>query len=323
MSASDSCRLRGAISLLVPAYNSSADLPGLLSDAFSQTVPFDEIIVYDDGSGDGTADVAEAQGATVIRGEINRGAGFARNRLIAASSGEWLHFHDADDRLAPDFNERMTRERAEPRVCIVCGAREINAITGVEISRLDWTAVNEDADQVRFFLKVQCAMVVGLYRRDDVNRIGGFREDLRGAEDYDFHVRLSQSGVRFRAIPDVLATIRRQTGRSFTERARKRYLLDYLTVLKEYVAQLPPDYSQDLGFVLADLAWRLFACGDRDSARVAIGLSRQIGYRGISSNSAFLRAFGRWVGAEPAFHIRLLKERLLRNQTSAIGVDSV
>ena len=98
------------VSLLIPAYNAESWLSDLLTDAANQTLPFAEIVVYDDASTDQTSEAAARFAVKVIRGEINRGAGYARNQLISASTSPWIHFHDADDRLSPNFNEKMLRE---------------------------------------------------------------------------------------------------------------------------------------------------------------------------------------------------------------------
>jgi dolichyl-phosphate beta-glucosyltransferase len=57
---------------------------------------FTEIVVVDDGSRDGTAKVAEAAGACVIRNARNRGKGYSVRRGMLAAKGEWALFSDAD-----------------------------------------------------------------------------------------------------------------------------------------------------------------------------------------------------------------------------------
>jgi glycosyltransferase involved in cell wall biosynthesis len=299
------------VSLLIPAYNGADDLPTLLQDAANQTVAFHEVWVYDDASEDNTSAVAREWGAQVIRGEANRGAAVARNALVTASESEWIHFHDADDRLAPQFNERMLRENPDFRTCILCAATEVDARTGQQISLLEWSGLNDCADPVRFFLATHCAMVVGLYPRDAVCQTG-FREDLRGGEDYDFHVRLAQAGLGFRAIPDALATVRRRTGKSFTDRESLVYLRDLLHVLADYAAALPEKYFAELGFVLMDVAWRLYAAGDKLASRKAIETAQRVGRKEISSDSSALRVVSKYLGAEAAFRVRALKNSVGR-----------
>ena len=91
------------IALLIPAYNAAPWLPRLLASAKAQTRPFDAIWVYDDCSTDDTAEVAKTNGAQVLLGTVNKGCSAGKNALAAHVDDDWLHFHDADDELLPNF----------------------------------------------------------------------------------------------------------------------------------------------------------------------------------------------------------------------------
>ena len=92
-----------SLALLIPAYNAANYLPRLFRSAAKQERQFDEMWVYDDCSTDNTSQVAEHFGAKIIRGDINRGCSHGKNVLAASTSAEWIHFHDADDELLPNF----------------------------------------------------------------------------------------------------------------------------------------------------------------------------------------------------------------------------
>src|SRR5207249_8191045 len=91
-------------------------LPRLLRSAVEQRIPFDEIIVFDDCSTDNTGEVATALGARVLRGDVNVGCSTAKNRLLEACGCEWIHFHDADDELLPNFTTLAFQWIALPSV---------------------------------------------------------------------------------------------------------------------------------------------------------------------------------------------------------------
>src|SRR5947208_16800205 len=85
------------LSVIVPARDAAESLPPLLRSLESQTLPRDrfEVIVVDNGSSDGTAEVAERHGATVVRDKIpNRSR--ARNLGAEAAASELYAFTDAD-----------------------------------------------------------------------------------------------------------------------------------------------------------------------------------------------------------------------------------
>jgi glycosyltransferase involved in cell wall biosynthesis len=93
------------VSVLVTARNYARFLADCLHSILAQTVKPSEIVYCDDGSDDNSMDVArrfESDGVRVLPGS-RVGVIAARNRAVAASSGDLLLHVDGDDLLAPDF----------------------------------------------------------------------------------------------------------------------------------------------------------------------------------------------------------------------------
>jgi len=88
-------------SIVIACYNQEGFVRQAVESALSQEHPSKEIIVVDDGSRDGTADVLNTFGESIIlaRLPINRGAVAARNHGASLASGEYLVFLDGDDVL--------------------------------------------------------------------------------------------------------------------------------------------------------------------------------------------------------------------------------
>jgi hypothetical protein len=87
-----------------------------------------ECIVIDDGSTDGTPDIVEAMAVqdpriVLLRVPANEGVSNARNRGLRAARGEWLAFHDADDRMLPGGIAALMRPTTDPAVVAVIGQR--------------------------------------------------------------------------------------------------------------------------------------------------------------------------------------------------------
>lgn len=91
------------ISVVIPARNRVSLIETALASVLAQSHPAQEIIVVDDCSTDGTADIAaQLPGVTVIRHPRPAGAQAARNTGILASTNEWIAFNDSDDTWLAD-----------------------------------------------------------------------------------------------------------------------------------------------------------------------------------------------------------------------------
>lgn len=103
-----------SISIVMPARNAAAHLLRAVSSVQAQTREDWELIIADDGSTDGTLDLARDLAAHDPRirplappDSGQRGAAKARNRAIAAARGRYLGFLDADDEWLP---EKLARQ---------------------------------------------------------------------------------------------------------------------------------------------------------------------------------------------------------------------
>lgn len=95
-----------SLSLILPAKNEAAALGPLLA-RLRERFPEAELIVVDDGSTDGTADIAQAAGARVVRHPVSLGNGAAVKSGARAATGEVLVFLDADGQHDPDDIPRL------------------------------------------------------------------------------------------------------------------------------------------------------------------------------------------------------------------------
>lgn len=120
-------RFRGKIAILVPAYNEAENI-GVVLDRIPAEVcglPT-EVLVVDDGSRDGTGDVAARHGALVARHVTNRGGGAALRtgyRLMVESGAEIVVTLDADGQHRPAEMERLVRPVLDGEVEMAHGSR--------------------------------------------------------------------------------------------------------------------------------------------------------------------------------------------------------
>jgi glycosyl transferase family 2 len=120
-------RFRGKIAILVPAYNEAENI-GVVLDQIPAAVcgARTEVLVVDDGSRDGTGDVAAEHGALVARHVTNRGGGAALRtgyRLMVESGAEIVVTLDADGQHRPDEMERLVKPILDGEVDVAHGSR--------------------------------------------------------------------------------------------------------------------------------------------------------------------------------------------------------
>lgn len=104
---------RPLVSILIPAYNAREWIADTIRSAIAQTWEPKEIIVVDDGSSDGTFEIAkqfESDSIRVVQ-QNNQGAAAARNHAFSLSQGDYIQWLDADDLLAPDKIARQMEAR--------------------------------------------------------------------------------------------------------------------------------------------------------------------------------------------------------------------
>jgi glycosyltransferase involved in cell wall biosynthesis len=184
----------GKVSVVIPCYNQARFLGEAVQSVLSQGYTDFEIIVVDDGSKDGTEEVAsgyakEDSRVRLIRQE-NRGLAGARNRGLAEAGGEYVVFLDSDDRLIEEALEVGVRElEAHPGCAFVSGiCRKITADGSIVPG---WEQFRVRDDPYLELLR-SCPIYVPavMYRRSVFDAVGDFDTSYRAAEDYDLYYRI-------------------------------------------------------------------------------------------------------------------------------------
>jgi cellulose synthase/poly-beta-1,6-N-acetylglucosamine synthase-like glycosyltransferase len=249
-------------SVLIPAYNEALVIRNCIAKVLASRHRALEVIVVDDGSTDGTAEVVrEAFGGDdrvrLVR-TANGGKAHALNVALRQARGAVLVALDADTQFQPDTVTRLVRWFDDPAVAAVAGnakvGNRINFLTRCQT--LEYvTAQNLER---RALARLGCVTVVpgavGAWRRDAVERLGGFPTDTL-AEDQDLTMALQKAGhrvlfdstaVAWTEVPDRLRGLLRQ---------RFRWAFGTLQCLwKHRRATLRPRYGA-LGLVALPQIW--------------------------------------------------------------------
>lgn len=199
--------MKPLVSILIPAYNAQKTIAETLRSAIAQTWERKEIIVADDGSTDGTADVVRRfawRGVAVFSAE-NGGLSAAQNHAFRHSEGDYIQWLDADDLLAPDKIERQLaalKEGESKRILLSSpwapfyyrsrGARFVRNSVWQDLSPVEWLLRKLGEN-----LHMQNA--TWLVSRELTEAAGPWNENLRYDQDGEYFTRvlLASEGTRF------------------------------------------------------------------------------------------------------------------------------
>lgn len=304
------------VALLVPAYNARRFLPRLWEGVRAQVRPFDECWVCDDASSDDTAQVAADLGARVLRNPTNLGPAATRNRLLAATTAEWVHFHDADDRLTPEFNARMLARATPDREVVLCQVDWHDEATGRLC--LEWRYRESDyaSDPVPSLIFHTVGGIGGLYRRSAIEAAGGFDPSLRFWEDTDFHLRLARRGARFAVVDEVLVTALRRP-----DSLSNRNLVAVWRAKEALLQGLLPSDSATIRHAIAwdamRIAERQFHLRDWAGMRRSLALCQSAGGEVPETRSRAIAALAR-AGFPVAAFVLQSTMRRLRSRTAPL-----
>jgi len=184
-------------SVIIPAYNEEKTIGKTLESLKKQSFRDFEIIVVDDGSKDGTAEIAKKNGAKVIK-QKNAGPAAARNNGARNAKGEIVVFIDADCVADERWLEHMLKPFSDKEVAGVQGAYKSNQKSLVaRFTQLDiedrYKRLERKADQLDWIGSYSAA-----YRKNIFNELGGFDEDFPTAsgEDPEFSFKVSRKGYK-------------------------------------------------------------------------------------------------------------------------------
>jgi len=180
----------GFVSVIVPARDEEATLPGVLEALNSLDVPPHEIVVVDDGSRDRTAEIARAAGARVaLPGEPPRGwTGKAWACHVGArqSRGDLLLFLDADTTLAPDALSALLEVRDQ---------------RGGLVSVQPFHTVTRPYEQLSAYFNAVSVLASGCFRRRPTGRVMAFGPCLLTSRA-DYERAGGHAGVRDEVLDD-------------------------------------------------------------------------------------------------------------------------
>ncbi len=181
------------VSIIIPTYNRYKFLSETIDSVLSQSYTDYELIVVDDGSTDKSGEVARKyNGSISYIYQDNRGVSAARNRGIAASTGEYVCFLDSDDLWQPDkLKVQAALMDSQPKYPL-CYTDEIWIRNGVRVNQR-----RKHAKYGGWILSHCLPLCIispssVMIRRGLFDKLGLFDEALPACEDYDLWLRIAK-----------------------------------------------------------------------------------------------------------------------------------
>jgi glycosyltransferase involved in cell wall biosynthesis len=229
------------VSVVIPCFNAGRWVAEAIHSCLNQTYSPIEVIVIDDGSTDKSLEVIKSFG-DAIRWETgpNLGANHARNRGFALSSGKYVQFLDADDYLLAGKLFSQVSRLEESGADIVYGDwrhQHHEADGGVRLEDVVCSGQQNDilAALLSGWWVAPCAL---LFRRGIVERVGGWDELLRAAQDTDFIISSVLAGARVVYQPGCDSIYRRYGAVTLSTSNRRRWLDSHCLVLDKALKAL-------------------------------------------------------------------------------------
>ncbi len=197
------------VSVIVTCYNYEKYLREAVESVLYQTFQDFEIIIVNDGSTDNSAEVAKQLIAEypndriILIDQENSGQpAIARNNGIKKASGKYILPLDADDKFKPDMLHECVKLLDEhPEIAIVYTDRH------------DFDGVDEivhageyDFERLKYANHISYC---GMYRKEVWEKVGGYRTNVRGVEDWDFWIAAGALGFFGKRISKPLHWYRR------------------------------------------------------------------------------------------------------------------
>ena len=206
------------VSVVVPVYNAERYLGEALQSVLDQQQALLELIVVDDGSSDGSRQVAARLGSAARCVEqAHAGAAAARNHGARLASGNYLAFLDADDQFTPG--------KLAAQLHALQADRGLDMVFGHVRQFRDGTAPGQGNGTPA---KLPGSLLI---RRSSFDRVGAFRAELRVGEFVDWYLRASEAGLQSRTLPRVVLERRlHDDNLGLRERAAR---VDYVRALKD------------------------------------------------------------------------------------------
>jgi glycosyltransferase involved in cell wall biosynthesis len=268
------------ISVVIPTYNRAHILESVVKSVVNQNFLPSEIIIVDDGSKDGTEEVAKA--LTNKNEDINiryiyqenQGGNVARNRGIQEAKGDYIAFLDSDDTWDREKLEKQLAvfEINDKIGAVYCGLRHIDLDKGTLIYEPKRSYLSGDLGSTLLIRDLTAPTSCYMVKRSVFEEVGGFDVNLKARQDWEMWIRIAQK-YEIGVVPEALVNYGEHTGTRTASNPQKeidayRYirnkykveiqsmpLSNRLKALSAYYRRMGKVYRNYKGNIIAAALW--------------------------------------------------------------------
>ena len=268
---------RVEVTVVIPAYNAEAYLRQAIDSVLAQTHSDLELLVVDDGSTDGSRELAESvddRRVSVVSGP-NRGPGFARNIGLRNAAGSFVAFLDADDYWLPEkLEKQLSVMRTHPTYLGIGALMRYESLDGKPLGIAGQVIGADDLQDISTARLMPFTLSSALFSKSAIDALEGFDESLEVASDLDLITRLAAIG-EIACVPEVLGAYRVHDGSI----SARRFELQRLTTRFIRARLAAADRGEPL-------TWEEFRDSYRRTARQGYGDKVQAWYRAAGQSAA-------------------------------------
>ena len=213
------------ISIIIPVKNGEKYIAETLDGIKKQDLNT-EIIVFDDGSTDNTAEIAKKYDCKVITHETSKGPVVAKNSALKIAQGEYIMFHDADDVMNEGSLKKLYEnlDNSGDRSAVMAKVRDF------------YSPDLSEEEKTRTLIKKEpyYGLFTGavLIRKSVFEKIGLFNESVTAGEIIDWQSKMCANHLKIKKL-DFVATNRRIHSSNFGKTQQKTEYKDYARALRE------------------------------------------------------------------------------------------
>lgn len=183
-----------SISVIIPVRNGEQYILDAIECVLSQTITPSQVIVIDNESTDGTAQIVQQFPEVIYHHQQDRGPAGGRNAGLALATGNYISFLDADDVWPLDQLEKLSTYLNEHQeVLVVMGQAQFVYLDG---AKMRFTGAG-----IAVGTAVNVYLPAAMFRREAFEQIGNFNEDRSLSEDAEWFMRAAEQGIQPTILP--------------------------------------------------------------------------------------------------------------------------